>query len=312
MLSARFAEMAQKPDAPFLGAGAGRGSLVRTAEASTLSAAVKDDGVERGLEALFVEADRVARFGFTATELDRQKRDIARSLERAVTEKDNQNSADLAAEYSRNFLEGEPIPGIVYENELYKRFLPEITLDEVNALARTWSPDRSRVVMVSAPEKPGLTLPTQAQLQAVIAGAAAKATTPYTDTTSDGAAARRDADAGACHGDRRRSPSIGITEWTLSNGVRVVLKPTTFKQDEIVFRGFSEGGTSLASDADFMPAPDRGAGRRRRRPRLARARIDLRRRPDGHDRVRHAVDRNLRGGPFRRRRRRRTSRRCSS
>jgi zinc protease len=253
MLSARFAEMARKPDAPFLGAGAGRGSLVRTAEASTLSAAVKDDGVERGLEALFVEADRVARFGFTATELDREKRDIARSLERAVTEKDNQNSADLAAEYSRNFLEAEPIPGIVYENELYKRFLPGISLDELNALARTWSPDRSRVVMVSAPEKPGLSLPTQAQLQAVIAGAAAKATTPYTDTTTTAPLLAGTPAPGRVTA-TSTIPSIGVTEWTLSNGVKVILKPTTFKQDEIVFRGFSEGGSSLASDADFMPA----------------------------------------------------------
>jgi predicted Zn-dependent peptidase len=185
MLSARFSEIAQKPDAPFLGASAGRGSIVRTAEGSVLSAAVKDNGVDRGLEALFVEADRVAKFGFTATELDRQKTAMARRLERAVIEKDNQESADLAAEYGRNFLEGEPMPGIVYENDLYKRFLPEITLEELNALARTWSPDRSRVVMVSAPEKPGVTLPTDAQLQAVIAGAAGKATTAY--------AARRDA-----------------------------------------------------------------------------------------------------------------------
>ncbi len=134
--------MAQKPNAPFLGAGAGRGWFVRTAEASQLVAAVKEDGIERGLESLFVEAERVTKFGFTATELDRAKRNTARSLERAAAEKDNQQSADLAAEYSRNYLEGEPIPGIVYEQALYERFLPEITLDELNALARTWSPDR--------------------------------------------------------------------------------------------------------------------------------------------------------------------------
>ncbi|HVZ20252.1 MAG TPA: insulinase family protein [Vicinamibacterales bacterium] len=253
MLSARFSEIAQKPDAPFLGASAGRGSIVRTAEASVLNAAVKDNGVDRGLEALFVEADRVATFGFTATELDRQKRAMARRLERAVTEKDNQESADLAAEYGRNFLEGEPIPGIVYENELYKRFLPEITLDEVNTLARTWSPDRSRVVMVSAPEKPGVTLPTEAQLQAIIAGAAGKATTAYADTESASPLVATPPTPGTIAKTTTHDAS-GITEWTLSNGVTVVLKPTTFKQDEIVFRAFRYGGSSLSSDADFVPA----------------------------------------------------------
>jgi zinc protease len=253
MLSARFSEIAQKPDAPFLGASAGRGAIVRTAEGSVLSAAVKDNGVDRGLEALFVEADRVAKFGFTATELDRQKTAMARRLERAVIEKDNQESADLAAEYGRNFLEGEPMPGIVYENELYTRFLPEITLDELNALARTWSPDRSRVVMVSAPEKPGVTLPTDAQLQAVIAGAAGKATTAYADTATASPLVATSPTPGTIAKTTTHDAS-GITEWTLSNGVTVVLKPTTFKQDEIVFRAFRYGGSSLASDADFISA----------------------------------------------------------
>ena len=253
LLSARFMDMAQKPNAPFLGAVANRGSFVRTAEASQLIAVVREDGIERGLEALFVEAERVSRFGFTATELDREKRDVARTLERAVTERENQQSADLAAEYSRNFLEGEPIPGIVYEDALYQRFLPGITLEEINALAREWSPDRSRVVMVSAPEKPGLTIPTEARLQAVIAAAAGKATTAYDDGAASaplmGAAPR----PGTVVNTATRA-AVGITEWTLSNGARVVLKPTTFKQDEIVFRAFSDGGTSLASDADFVSA----------------------------------------------------------
>jgi zinc protease len=253
MLSERFQEMAQKPNAPFLGAMAGRSGFVRTAEASQLAAAVKEDGIERGLEALFVEAERVTKFGFTATELDRAKRDTSRSLERAVAERNNQQSADLAAEYSRNFLEGEPIPGIVYEQALYERFLPTITLDELNSLARTWSPDRSRVVLVTAPEKAGLTMPTQQRLQAVITAAAGKATTPYDDGTGIAPLMPSVPAPGTIASTATRA-DVGITEWTLSNGVKVVLKPTTFKQDEIVFRAFSPGGTSLASDTDYVPA----------------------------------------------------------
>jgi zinc protease len=253
MLSARFLEMGQKPDAPFLGAAAGRGSFVRTAEGSQLAAAVKEDGIDRGLEALFVEAERVTKFGFTATELDRVKRNMARSIERAAAEKDNQQSADLAAEYSRNYLEREPIPGIVYEDALYKRFLPGITLEELNALARTWSPESSRVVMISAPEKPGLAPPTEARLRTVIAGATGKATTPYDDGATSAPLLATVPNPGTIAGTTTK-PAVGITEWTLSNGVRVVLKPTTFKQDEIVFRGFRYGGSSLASDADFVPA----------------------------------------------------------
>src|SRR3954462_14471934 len=172
MLSARFSEMAQKPDAPFLGAGAGRGQFVRPLEVSTLSAGVKEDGSERGLGALFTEALRVEKFGFTDTEIDRQKRNIMRGLERAVVEKDNTPSSSLADEYVRNFTEKEPSPGIEYEAALYSRFLPEITLKEVNDLAKQWVPDKNRVVMVNAPQKEGLTVPDEAKLAAVISSAA--------------------------------------------------------------------------------------------------------------------------------------------
>ena len=103
---------------------------------------MKEDGIERGLEALFTEAERVARFGFTATELDRQKRNILRGLERAVAEKDN-TAVGAARRRVRAELHRrrKPIPGIEYEAALHQRFLPEITLAEVNALAKDWVPD---------------------------------------------------------------------------------------------------------------------------------------------------------------------------
>jgi zinc protease len=253
MLSARFSEMAQKPEAPFLGAGAGRGQFVRTAEVSTLSAGVKEDGIERGLEALFTEAERVVRFGFTETELDRQKRNIMRGLERAVAEKENQPSAPLADEYTRNFTAQEPIPGIEYEAALHARFLPEVTLAEINALAKEWVPDRNRVVLVNAPEKPGLTVPDEARLSAVIASSVRKDLTAYVDSV--GTQPLLDPlPTPAAVIKAAAKEAYGITEWELANGVKVVLKPTTFKEDEVVFRAFSPGGTSLASDADFVPA----------------------------------------------------------
>ncbi len=252
MLSARFAELAQKPDAPFLAAGTGRGQLVRSSRVTTLSALVKEDSIERGLQALFAETARVAQFGFTATELDRQRQNILRGLERAVAEKDKQESGGLADEYVRNFIEQEPSPGIVYEQALYQRFLPEITLAEINALAKTWVPDQDRVVVVSAPDKPGLILPSEQKLAAAMAGAAAPLTA-YVDNTN----AQPFFDATPTPGAVTKTSTkdtVGITEWELSNGVKVVLKPTTFKDDEIVFRGTSLGGSSVASDADFVAA----------------------------------------------------------
>ena len=253
MLSARFSEMAQKPDAPFLGAGAGRGQFVRTLDVSTLSAGVKEDGVERGLDALFTEALRVEKFGFTETELQRVKTNIMRGLERAVTEKDNTPSGSLADEYVRNFTDKEPSPGIEYEAALHARFLPEITLQEVNALAKQWVPDKNRVVLVNAPQKEGLTIPDETKLAGVITAATRKELAPYVDAVANASLLDAPPSPGAVTKTATKD-AFGITEWELSNGVKVVLKPTTFKEDEIVFQAFSPGGTSLASDADFVPA----------------------------------------------------------
>jgi zinc protease len=253
MLNARFGEMTQKPDAPFLGAGAGEESFVRTKHARVLSANVTEGGIERGLDAILTEAERVARFGFTSTELDRARANLARSVERAVIEKENQQSGTLADEFIRNFLQREPIPGIVYENELYKRFLPQITLAEINSLAKDWTPNRNRVVAASAPDKPGLAVPTEAKLAAVMATAADKPLTAFVDTVGTAPLLDAPPAPGSVVKTTTRA-EYGITEWELSNGVKVVLKPTTFKEDEVVFRATGPGGSSLASDQDYVAA----------------------------------------------------------
>ncbi len=252
-LSARLAEMARKPEAPFLGAAVERGPLVRTADASILTASVKDGGVDAGLDALFTESARVARFGFTQTELDRQKTNILRNLEAAVTRKDERDSDSLAAEYTRNFLTGEPIPGIVYESDLFKRFLPDIKVDELNALAQSWSPDRDRVVIVTAPDKPGTPVPTEAALAADMAAAANKTLTAYVDVVKSVPLIASMPTPGSVVATSSK-PEYGITEWTLSNGAKVVLKPTTFKADEVLLDAYAFGGTSLASDQDYIAA----------------------------------------------------------
>ena len=252
MLSDRLGEIAQQPNAPFLRAGTDRDLFVRTEEATSLDALVPAGGVDRGLEALFTEVARVERFGFTQTELNREKLNLQRYLQRAVIEKDKSPSGPLADEFVRNFIHGEPIPGIVYEYGLNQRFLPEISLAEVNAVAKGWAPERNRLVVISGPEKDKATLPNEAKIAADIRAASNAPVTAYVDTVSNMPLMAKLPAAGAVA--QTKTASNGITEWTLSNGVHVVLKPTTLKQDEIIFRAISPGGTSLASDADYIPA----------------------------------------------------------
>ncbi len=253
MLSARFSEITQQPNAPFLNAGAGRNNFfARSKDTATLVAIVKEDGIERGLEALLNEAERVARFGFTDTELNRQKQDVLRNYEQYALEKENTESGQRAAEYIRNFLDGEPLPSADDEYALQKKFLPGVTLEEVNKLAKEWFPDRNRIVIVEAPEKPGLVIPDQAKLAAVIKSAG-KDLKAYVDSAAGSALLESAPTAGTVTKTVTKD-AIGITEWELSNGVKVILKPTNFKEDEILFRATSPGGTSLAADADYVPA----------------------------------------------------------
>jgi len=269
MLSARFSELSQSANPPFLRGAADRELFQnpRTKDEAALQALVPPDGVARGVDALLTEIERVTRFGYTDTELTRAKQALMAFSERVVTESPDRESPSRADEYTRNFLEDEALPTIWQELAFHRRFLPQITLAEVNALAKDWFPDQNRVVVVSAPEGGGVVLPTQAQLAAVVAAAATKRLDPYIDTAAGQTLMDMPPARGSIVKTTERTEA-GITEWTLSNGATVVLKPTKLKEDQIIFRAWAPGGETVASDADLIPArvadlviPAGGAGR---------------------------------------------------
>ncbi len=253
MLNQRFAELAQKKDPPFLGASSGKGQFVRSKEVYVLNAGVEDEGIKWGLQALAVESERVARHGFTPSELDRQKRQLLRSIESSYTEREKNNSNLYVSEFIRNFFEGEPIPGIEYEFELFKRFIPGITLEEVNKIGQEWLTEKNRVIMINAPEKEGLDIPTEEYLLGILDSVADMEIAPYEDTSSELPLMPKIPESGEIV-ETKVLDDFGITEWKLSNGARVILKPTDFKDDEIVFQATSPGGTSLAEEENFIPA----------------------------------------------------------
>jgi len=256
MLNARFAELAQKPDAPFVFGFTGRGGfLARSKEIASLSALVKEGAIENAMRALLTEAERVARFGFTETELARQKASMLRNYERQALEKENVLSSTKAGEYVRNFLIGETLPSADDEYALHQRFVPEITLAEINKLAREWFPEsaQNRLVVVTSPEKSGLAVPDEAKLAAVIKETRTAELKPYVDTVGS-AVLLASLPAPGTITKAATDEKTGLTTWELANGVKVVLKPTNFRADEILFRATSPGGTSLVSDADYIPA----------------------------------------------------------
>jgi zinc protease len=253
MLNDRLNEITQKPDAPFIGAGASKGGFVgREVSPFSLGAAVQDGAVERGLEALLVEARRVDQFGFLQSELDRARQDMMRGYERAYAERDKTQSGRFAEEYIRVYLEGEAAPGIEWEYRAVQKLLPTISLADVNRLAAGWITDEDRIVIVQAPQKDSVKLPTQASILAAFDRASKAPVVAYTETVSSDALIASAPTPGRIVA-TRALPS-GVFEWKLSNGARVLVKPTDFKADQILFGAYSPGGHAFASNADYMSA----------------------------------------------------------
>jgi zinc protease len=253
MLNLRLDEISREAESPFVGAGVGSGNLVRTLEALSVSAQVQDEEVLLGLDAILTEVERVRRHGFTESELERAKDEILNRYQRLYNERNNSDSGSFADEYKRNFLEDEAIPGIAYEYLLAGRFVPEITIDEVNRQADRYVGEKGRAVLVIGPQSAADMLPDEAALADVIAGVEAKEIAAYEDTeTADALMYEEPAPAEIVS--QTTLEAIDTVDLELANGVRVLLKATEFKADEVIFTAFSPGGSSLISDADYTEA----------------------------------------------------------
>jgi zinc protease len=253
MIDARLDELRQRPDPPFLSAFSSSGSFVRTKDVVFQSATVQESGLGRGLDALLVELARVDKHGFLDTELDRAKKEMLRYFEQAYKERDKEESTRFTYEIMSHFLEGESMPGIEVELGLARRLLPEIKLDEVNHLAQGWVGDKNRVILVNGPAKVAASLPDEAGIRGIFEAAQTKTVEPWVDRVRDEALVSNPPEPGTI-AEESTIPEIGVTRWKLSNGVVVLLKPTDFKNDQVVLSAFSPGGSSLVPDERYVSA----------------------------------------------------------
>ncbi len=253
MLNLRLAEISRRPNAPFLGAQAGGSNIGRTLELFEIEAAVPEGQITEGLAALMLEAKRMQQFGFSEEELNRAKAGLLAGYERAYKERGTAESPGLANEYVRHFLEQEPIPGIEFEYRIASTYLPTVTAAEASALAKGLITDENRVVLGVAPEKKDTPPPTPDMLRNAITRASAAPVERWADAASGRALVEKVPPAGRV-ASRREVADVGATVLTLSNGVEVWLKPTDFKNDQILFTAYAPGGSSLASPADYKNA----------------------------------------------------------
>jgi len=253
MLNDRFDEIRRRADAKFLGAGTGSGPLSKDVETVSLGAGVEDGKIAEGLQAVAVEAKRAREFGFGASELERTRKWMLAFYERAYTERDKTESGSFAQEYLNYFLEDEPTPGIEYEYKLVQQLIPTITLQEVSVLAKTLLSEDGRVILATSPQKPGIKVPTEADLKAALASAASTDVTAWTDTTTTKELVERKPEPAAI-ASRRSVEAVGLTIVRFANGVEAWLKPTDFKNDQVLFSLQAKGGLSIAPPADFVEA----------------------------------------------------------
>jgi len=254
MLNTRFRELLQEPDAPFLMAGSSYGPFIgRTIDVYSLYAAAKENQIEQSIELLLTENERVRQYGFTASELERTKKDILALYENVAKEADKTLSSEYADEFVRNYMTGECIPGYKKEYEIVKEILPGITLEEVNNLAEDWITGDNMLVLIAAQEKEGVTVPSEQEVAEMIRSAGSKKVDPYVDEVTDVPLLPKDPVPSPVV-TRTENSDFDFTELTFGNGVKMILKPTDFKNDEILMTAFSPGGLSLYPDEDIMSA----------------------------------------------------------
>ncbi|TSJ40527.1 insulinase family protein [Mucilaginibacter corticis] len=265
MLSDRFADLQRQADPPFLQGGAGVGDFLGGLDNYAVSVTAKPGELEKGFKAVWRVNDQAMRFGFTATELERAKVAYLNQYEIALKEKDKTPSDSYVKEYLQYFLHDNASPGIAYEYNLVKTDLSGVNLEEVNAYAKTNLKTTDRDVLIMAPEKDKTTLPSADIFNGWIKAVDDESITAYHDETSKESLLKKQPIAGKIIKEQHDLKQH-ITTLTLSNGIKVLLKPTDFKNDEILFSGWSAGGTSLYSDADYQSAsaanivPSFGAG----------------------------------------------------
>ena len=249
MLDTRLEDMSSKPDAPFAGAGASDGEffLAKTKDAFSVSGVAKDTDIKPVVEALYREVLRAQRGGFTATEYARARSEYLSRIEKSYKNRASRESGSFAREYVRHFVDNEPIPGIEMEYQMMTMIANQIPVDQINVAFNQYITPDNRVLLALLPEKEGVVMPTEEELAQVMTAVEAEEIEAYVDNVKSEPLITNLPAVGAIVNESQNA-TWGTTEWTLSNGAKVIIKPTKFKEDEILMTAVANGGTSVIGD----------------------------------------------------------------
>ena len=253
MFNNRLSELSMKPEATFVGAGSYYGELVKEKDAFVAVYLAKQGQEVAAYKDLLTQLEKMRRYGFTYAELDRVKKETLAAYEKSYNERNTVRNIAHAQEYIRHYLDGSPIPGIAWEYEMIQQILPVLNVDMLNQIAQQLVTDENLIISFQAPEDKSVVLPTEAEAVEYLAAVKNEEIEAPVEEAIRENLVETVPKAGKIK-KTAYNETLGTTEWTLSNGVRVVVKPTTFKQDEILFYAFSQGGRSLVATEDLPSA----------------------------------------------------------
>ena len=252
MLDNRFSELALDPKASFTGAGCYYGEAAKQMDAFYGIVIPKEGRETEAFNDLVFQLEKMHRYGFTETELERVKSEKLNSMEKYFNERNTRKNITLARECIRHFEDGESMPGAQWEYEFTQAVLPMVSLETVNNVAKALI-HTNPTVAISGPQKEGVNIPGEDAILATLAGQSELAIEAPEEESFDSELVKKAPRKGKIKS-IKRNEDIESTEWVLSNGIKVVFHPTEFKADEILMQAFSKGGFSQVKTEDLPSA----------------------------------------------------------
>ena len=253
MLDYRFQDLALEPDASLVAGGAFYSELVKEKDAFSAVYLAKAGKETQALYDLLIQLEKMRRYGFNASELERVKTEMLTQYEELYNERNTVRNISYAQEYIRHYLDDEVIPGIEWEYKTLQQLLPMIDINTINNIAKQFITDQNVIVTIMAPDNDVVQVPTQEQVLEMLQQVkSAEIEAPVEEEISANLV-KKEPKIGKIKS-INQNKSLGTTEWILSNGIKVIFKPTEFKQDEIRMSAFSKGGTSLVATEDLASA----------------------------------------------------------
>lgn len=266
MLNNRLSEISNKPDAPFAQAGVYYGDffLSKTKDAFTLQVVAKDGNLTDALAAAYREVLRALRGGFTQGEFERANADIKARYQNMYDSRNNAPTEGFSREYVRAFIDNEPIPGIEYEKQMMDLLTQAVPLEGVNQFLPQVITEDNRVVLMMLPDAEGFQLPGDEAVAVALAAVDAEDLEAYKDEVREDPLIPNLPAPGKIVAESKNEQWDAV-DFTLSNGVKVIVKPTAFKDNEIRFEAIAKGGTAVlpdeyASSLIFFPYASMNSG----------------------------------------------------